>query len=70
MKTVIIRIQVPDWLDEEEVRKAVEKAISRLACPPALSAKEVEELFGRFEGEVPNDVAEKLRAKERERLRW
>jgi len=69
LKTVVIKLEVPDWLDEEALRKAIKKAIYEFLAPDRLSAEEVKELFGTVEEEVPDELFKGLREKERERVR-
>ncbi len=60
MKTISIKLEVPEWIDEE-------KFVEKMGYPEKLSAEEVREIFGTFEEEVePVDV----RKKEKERIKW
>ncbi|WP_290726624.1 hypothetical protein [Archaeoglobus sp.] len=66
-----IKIQIPDWVDEEELRKAIIQAISQIT--KELPIEEVRKMLG-IKSEDLTEVLEvedlKLREKEKRRLEW
>lgn len=65
MKAISIKLEVPEWVDEEKFVARLKRIAERMVYPKELSAEEVREIFGTFEEEVePVDV----RKKEREKL--
>ncbi len=67
-----IVIEVPDWVDEEKLRKAIVKAISQTT--KELSIEEVRKILGIEPEDLTEDLEvkdlEKLREKEKDRLKW
>ena len=66
-----ITIQIPDWVDEEKLRKAIIQALSQVT--KELPIEEVRKMLG----VKPEDLTEelevedlKLREKEKRRLKW
>jgi len=67
-----ITIQIPDWMDEEKLRKAMIQAISQ--ATKELSIEEVRKMLGIRSEDLTEELevenVEKLREKEKERLKW
>ena len=62
MKTISIKLEVPEWVDEEKFVARLKRIAERMVYPEKLSAEEVREIFGTFEEEVePVDVRKKER---------
>jgi len=72
MKTITLKIEVPEWVDERVLEKVIRRALREVAPPSELSADEVKEIFGVLEEDVDAKIEDalKLREKEKERLRW
>jgi len=67
MKAISIKLEVPEWVDEEKFVARLKRVAEKMIYPEKLSAEEVREIFGTFEEEVePVDV----RKKEKERIKW
>ena len=62
MKVISIKLEVPEWVDEEKFVARLKRIAERMVYPEKLSAEEVREIFGTFEEEVePVDVRKKER---------
>ena len=62
MKVISIKLEVPEWINEEKFAARLKKITERMVYPEKLSAEEVREIFGTFEEEVePVDVRKKER---------
>lgn len=67
MKAISIKLEVPEWIDEEKFGARLKRIAEKMAYPEKLSAEEVREIFGTLEEEIePVDVREK----EREKIKW
>jgi len=67
MKAISIKLEVPEWIDEEKFGARLKRIAEKMVYPEKLSAEEVKEIFGTFEEEIePVDV----RKKEKERIKW
>ena len=67
MKVISIKLEVPEWVDEEKFVARLKRIAERMVYPEKLSAEEVREIFGTFEEEVePVDVREM----EKKRIKW
>ena len=67
MKAISIKLEVPEWIDEEKIAEKLKRIAEKMVYPEKLSAEEVKEIFGTFEEEVePVNVREK----EKERIKW
>ena len=55
-------MEVPEWVDEEKFIARLKRMAEKIIYPEKLSAEEVREIFGTFEGKVePVDVRKKER---------
>jgi len=72
MKTINVKIEVPDWVDERVLEKMIRRALREVVPPSELSADEAKEIFGVIEEgmNIKAEDALKLREKEKERLKW
>jgi len=60
VKSISIKLEVPEWVDEEKFVARLKRIAERMVYPEKLSAEEVREIFGTFEEEVePVDVRKK-----------
>lgn len=67
MKAISIKLEVPEWIDEEKIAEKLKRIAEKIVYPENLSAEEVKEIFGTFEEEIaPVDV----RKKEKKRIKW
>lgn len=67
MKAISIKLEVPEWIDEEKFAARLKRIAGKMVYPKELSAEEVREIFGTFEEEIePVDVREKEKEKFRE----
>ena len=67
MKVISIKLEVPEWVDEEKFVARLKRMAEKMIYPEKLSAEEVREIFGTFEEEAePIDVREK----EKRRIKW
>ena len=67
MKVISIKLEVPEWVDEEKFVARLKRMAEKMIYPEKLSAEEVREIFGTFEEEAePVDVREK----EKRRIKW
>ena len=67
MKVISVKLEVPEWVDEEKFIARLKRMAEKMIYPEKLSAEEVREIFGTFEEEVePVDVREK----EKRRIKW
>ncbi|MDF2958201.1 MAG: hypothetical protein OD814_001823 [Candidatus Alkanophagales archaeon MCA70_species_1] len=67
MKVISVKLEVPEWVDEEKFVARLKRMAEKMIYPEKLSAEEVREIFGTFEEEVePVDVREK----EKRRIKW
>ena len=67
MKAISIKLEVPEWVDEEKFVARLKRMAEKMIYPEKLSAEEVREIFGTFEEEAePIDVREK----EKRRIKW
>ena len=65
MKAISIKLEVPEWIDEEKFAAKLKRIAEKRLYLEKLSAEEVREIFGTFEEEIePVDVREK----EKERI--
>jgi hypothetical protein len=67
MKAISIKLEVPEWIDEEKFAARLKRIAEKMVYPEKLSAEEVKEIFGTFEGEIEPVNARK---KEKERIKW
>jgi len=69
-----IIIDVPEWVDEEKLRKAIIQAISQAIYSKELSIEEVRKMLRikpeDLTEELEVEEVEELRKKEKERLKW
>ena len=69
MKAISIKLEVPEWVDEEKFVVRLKRVAAKMIYPEKLSAEDVREIFGTFEEEVePVDVREKEREVNRMRI--
>lgn len=72
MKT--ITIEVPDWIDEEKLREAITKAISEVLSQKEMTIDEIRKILGIKPEDLSEELEivniEKLREKEKDRLKW
>ena len=69
MKAISIKLEVPEWVDEEKFVARLKRVAAKRIYPEKLSAEDVREIFGTFEEEVePVDVREKEREVNRMRI--
>ena len=62
MKVISIKLEVPEWVNEDKFAARLKRIAERMVYPEKLSAEEVREIFGTFEEEVePVDVRKKER---------
>ena len=67
MKVISIKLEVPEWVDEEKFVARLKRMAEKMIYPEKLSAEEVREIFGTFEEEVESvDVRER----EKRRIKW
>jgi len=67
VKVISVKLEVPEWVDEEKFVARLKRMAEKMIYPEKLSAEEVREIFGTFEEEVePVDVREK----EKRRIKW
>jgi len=52
MKVISIKLEVPEWVDEEKFVARLKRMTEKMIYPEKLSAEEVKEIFGTFEEEV------------------
>jgi len=64
MKAISIKLEVPEWIDEEKFAEKLKRIAEKIVYPEKLSAEEVKEIFGTFEEEIePVNVREKEKEK-------
>jgi len=64
MKAISIKLEVPEWIDEEKFGARLKRIAEKRVYLEKLSAEEVREIFGTFEEEIePVDVREKEKKK-------
>lgn len=64
MKAISIKLEVPEWIDEEKFGARLKRIAEKMVYPEKLSAEEVKEIFGTFEEEIePVDVRKKEKEK-------
>ena len=63
MKVISVKLEVPEWVDEEKFVARLKRVAEKMIYPEKLSAEEVREIFGTFEEEVE---LVNVRKKERE----
>ncbi len=64
MKAISIKLEVPEWIDEEKFAEKIKRIAEKIVYPEKLSAEEVKEIFGTFEEEIePVNVREKEKEK-------
>ena len=69
MKIISIKLEVPEWINEDKFAARLKRIAERMVYPKELSAEEVREFFGTFEEEVePVDVRKKEREVNRMRI--
>ena len=62
MKIISIKLEVPEWINEDKFAARLKRIAERMVYPEKLSAEEVREIFGTFEEEVePVDIRKKER---------
>ena len=67
MKAISIKLEVPEWVDEEKFAARLKRIAEKMVYPEKLSAEEVRDIFGAFESEIePANV----RKKEEKRIKW
>ncbi len=60
MKVISVKLEVPEWVDEEKFVARLKRMAEKMIYPEKLSAEEVREIFGTFEEEIePVDVRER-----------
>ncbi len=68
----VIQIEVPDWVDEEKLRNAIVQAISQTT--KELPIEEVRKILGIRQEDLTEELevenVEKLREREKDRLKW
>ena len=52
MKVISVKLEVPEWVDEEKFVARLKRMAEKMIYPEKLSAEEVKEIFGTFEEEV------------------
>ena len=68
MKVISIKLEVPEWVDEEKFVARLKRMAEKMIYEE-LSAEEVREIFGTFEKEIePVDVRKKEREVNRMRI--
>ena len=69
-KIIEVRVSVPDWVREEEVRKVVEEVLERLSH--RIPANKLREILGvketTWDVEVPRSLEEKILELRRKRI--
>jgi len=69
-----ITIEVPDWIDEEKLREAITKAISEVLSQKEMTIDEIRKILGIKPEDLSEELEivniEKLREKEKDRLKW
>ena len=69
MKVISVKLEVPEWVDEEKFIARLKRIVEKTIYPEELSAEEVREIFGTFEKEIePVDVRKKEREVNRMRI--
>ncbi len=69
VKAISIKLEVPEWVDEEKFVARLKRVAAKMIYPEKLSAEEVREIFGTFEEEVESvDVRKKEREVNRMRI--
>ena len=69
MKVISVKLEVPEWVDEEKFIARLKRIVEKMIYPEKLSAEEVREIFGTFEEEVePVNVREREREVNRMRI--
>jgi len=63
VKVISVKLEVPEWVDEEKFVARLKRVAEKMIYPEKLSAEEVREIFGTFEEEVE---LVNVRKKERE----
>ena len=68
-----ITIEIPEWTDEEKLRKAILDAVSRALSPEEISIEELRKILKIKSEELKEELEidvniEKLREKEKKRL--
>jgi len=63
MKVISVKLEVPEWVDEEKFIARLKRIVEKMIYPEELSAEEVKEIFGTFEEEAE---LVNVRKKERE----
>ena len=62
MKIISIKLEVPEWINEDKFAARLKRIAERMVYPEKPTAEEVREIFGTFEEEVePVDVRKKER---------
>jgi len=62
VKVISIKLEVPEWINEDKFAARLKRIAERMVYPEKLSAEEVREIFGTFEEEVePVDIRKKER---------
>ena len=62
MKVISVKLEVPEWVDEEKFVARLKRMDEKMIYPEKLGAEEVREIFGTFEEEIePVDVRKKER---------
>ena len=68
MKVISVKLEVPEWVDEEKFIARLKRIVEKMIYEE-LSAEEVREIFGTFEEEVePVNVREREREVNRMRI--
>ncbi len=69
----IIQIEVPDWIDDNEIRRRIEKIIATM-YKRGTPVKELRKILRICDDELSEELetydVEEFRNKERERLKW
>ena len=69
MKVISVKLEVPEWVDEEKFVARLKRMDEKMIYPEKLGAEEVREIFGTFEEKVePVDVRKKEREVNRMRI--
>ena len=66
MKVISVKLEVPEWINEEKFVARLKRMAEKMIYPEKLSAEEVREIFGTFEKEIE---LVNVRKKERE-VNW
>ncbi len=70
----IIQIEVPEWVDERMIKKAVSRIIEEISSKKEMTIEELRKAIGVKPEELVDELeiidVEELREKEKERIKW